>query len=114
MLDVGCGDGEATKAYSQVKNLKTTGIDYSAERLKLARKNYPGIKFIIADLTKKLPPQKYDYIVSQRFLINLESWAQQKQMIAKLLSCLKPKGKLIFVRGQSTGSQEVRRFQGKI
>ena len=30
--------GEATKAYSQVKNLKTTGIDYSAERLKLARK----------------------------------------------------------------------------
>lgn len=113
LLDVGCGDGEATKEYARVKNLRAAGIDYSASRLKLARKNYPGIKFITADLTKKLPPAKYDYIVSQRFLINLESWAQQKQIIVKLKSCLKPRGKLILCEGSQQGTKALDEFRAK-
>lgn len=113
LLDVGCGDGEATKIYSQIKNLKTVGIDYSAARIKSARKNCPGIKFISADLTKKMPPGKYDYIISQRFLINLESWSQQKQVITKLINCLKPKGKLILCEGSLQGTKTLDEFRAK-
>lgn len=113
MLDVGCGEGENTQKFSQIRGIMVTGIDYSQNRLKLARKNCPRIKFITADLTKKLPPTKYDYIVSQRFLINLPNWQQQKQVISHLINSLKPKGKLILCEGSLQGVKKLDDFRAK-
>lgn len=114
LLDVGCGEGRATYTYSQIPGLIVQGIDYANNRLRVARRNYPRIKFITADLTKKLPAAKYDYIVSQRFLINLANWQQQSTVIKRLLKLLLPKGKLILCEGSLQGVKRLNVFRSKL
>lgn len=114
LLDVGCGDGEATAVYAQNRNITATGIDFSAARLKVARHRYPQIKFFYYDLTQKKPRGKYDYIISQRFLINLVTWSQQKKVIKNLIDHLSPRGKLILCEGSLQGAKSLNQFRGKL
>ena len=59
LLDVGCGEGENTRKFSQIKGVKVIGVDYAPNRLKLAKKECPNIKFVQADLTKKLNSARF-------------------------------------------------------
>jgi SAM-dependent methyltransferase len=43
--------------------------------------------------------EDYDFIVSQRFLINLPEWSQQQEVLLDLMSRLKPGGKLLMLEG---------------
>lgn len=113
VLDVGCGDGENTQKFSRIKGITVTGIDYATNRLKLAKDKCPRVKFFTADLTQKLLLEKYDYIVSQRFLINLESWEQQKQVIINLINSLKKHGKLVLCEGSLQGNKTLNQFRAK-
>lgn len=114
LLDVGCGEGDCTFAYSQTKGVKASGIDYANNRLNLARKKYQKIKFYHFDLTKKPSLGKYDYIVSQRFLINLANWKEQKRVIDHLINCLNPGGKLILCEGSLQGVKTLNQFRAKL
>ena len=114
LLDVGCGEGEGSYAYSQVKGINVTGIDYAKNRLNVARKKYKRIKFIHLDVTKKSNLGKYDYIISQRFLINLASWKEQKRVINNLIKNLRPGGKLILSEGSLQGSKKLDQFRTKL
>lgn len=113
LLDVGCGEGENTGKFSQIKGLKITGVDFAQNRIKLARQKCPKVKFIQADLTKKLNLDKFNYIVSQRFLINLPNWSQQQKVIKNLIKCLKPKGKLILCEGSLQGVDSLNKLRKK-
>ncbi|PIP52054.1 hypothetical protein COX09_03660 [Candidatus Beckwithbacteria bacterium CG23_combo_of_CG06-09_8_20_14_all_47_9] len=114
ILDVGCGEGEGTYAYSKIKGVIIEGIDYSETRLKMARKNFPGINFKKIDLLQKYKLNKYDYIISQRCLINLINWTQQKKVIKDLIALLKPNGKLILLEGSKQGVIELNKFRAKL
>jgi ubiquinone/menaquinone biosynthesis C-methylase UbiE len=62
LLDVGCGTGIST---SYFKCRKSTGTDPSANLLKIARKHYPGIKFVKA-YAESLPfnDGEFDIVIS--------------------------------------------------
>ena len=113
LLDVGCGEGENTRKFSQIKGIKIIGVDFAQNRVKLARKECPNVKFIEADLTKPLNLGKFHYIVSQRFLINLPNWNQQKKVIHNLKKHLKPQGKLILCEGSIQGVKSLNDLRGK-
>lgn len=113
LLDVGCGEGENTVKFTQIKGIAVTGIDYAINRINLARKTCPKATFIHADITKKQLKEKYDYIVSQRFLINLPNWKSQKSVIKKLIGHLKPEGKLILCEGSLQGVKKLNQFRAK-
>lgn len=49
ILDLGCGPGQASKIFSNRKYL-VTGIDFSEEMIKLAKKDVPNAKFIQEDM----------------------------------------------------------------
>lgn len=114
ILDIGCGDGENTKKYAKIKGAIITGVDYSPNRIHKAEKENPKIKFLCIDVSKENLPDRYDYIISQRFLINLPNWQQQKQVIKKLINCLNPKGKLILCEGSIQGDQELNQFRAQL
>jgi SAM-dependent methyltransferase len=49
ILDLGCGPGQASKIFCERKYL-VTGLDFSEEMLKIAKKEAPCAKFILEDI----------------------------------------------------------------
>lgn len=49
ILDVGCGNGRLLEVFAG-KRIEYSGIDNSAELIKLAQQNYPKKKFFVADI----------------------------------------------------------------
>jgi ubiquinone/menaquinone biosynthesis C-methylase UbiE len=93
-LDVGCGTGVSTSFFKC-----GVGVDPSEELLKIAKKNYPEIKFIKAN-AEKLPfkDNEFDFVVSitaiQNF-DNIEKGLKEIKRVGKIfvLSFLKKSGR---------------------
>jgi ubiquinone/menaquinone biosynthesis C-methylase UbiE len=51
-LDVGCGAGVPVAQFLVDSGFDVTGIDFSRNMLKLARKNVPKARFILKDMTE--------------------------------------------------------------
>ena len=99
VLDVGCGDGETLLYLTSIHNLEVAwGIDFSANMIAKAQEKYhepTPIFFQIGDI-KALPPipagGAFDIIYTERTLINLSSWEEQRQAIIDIGALLKPGG----------------------
>ncbi|OQX75398.1 MAG: hypothetical protein B6D64_11670 [Bacteroidetes bacterium 4484_276] len=115
ILDAGCGEGEGTFVYASIKGSLIHACDFSDTRLKMAKKRLidrNNVVFKKVDFLKEYElDYDYDYIVSQRFLINLVEWEQQKKVIQDLTSRLNKKGKLILVEGSQNGTDELNQFR---
>jgi SAM-dependent methyltransferase len=63
-------------------------------------------------LQDRLPlDEDYDFIVSQRFLINLMEWGLQEKVLQKLVSLLRPGGRLLILEGSTQGADELNSFR---
>jgi trans-aconitate methyltransferase len=91
-LDVGCGTGQLTAEIAQF-GAEVVGIDSSAEMIAAARKNFPLVKFEVADVTALTYADEFDVVVSNATL----HWVRdQTSAIAR---ALKRGGRLIFEMG---------------
>lgn len=71
ILDLGCGEGTRLNLISDDKK-KAIGIDISETAIELAKKSYPRLKFIVADLEKvPLKDQSFDLVYSAYVLEHL-------------------------------------------
>jgi SAM-dependent methyltransferase len=115
ILDAGCGEGEGTLQYTQIKNTTIHAVDFSETRLIKAKERlaqYPNIKFQQVDfLSEYSLDNDFDYIISQRFLINLMEWNLQKKVIIDLVNHLKPGGKLLMFEGSEDGVNQLNHFR---
>jgi len=100
ILDAGCGEGEGALVYSQIKNTIVHAADFSETRLLKAKERLSHLSniklFQIDFLSDYKIDDDYDFIVSQRFLINLMEWELQKKVILDLTKHLKKGGKFYF------------------
>ena len=107
ILDAGCGEGEGTYIYSQKKNVTVHAADFSETRLLKAKErlsNMSNVELMHIDfLSEYNVDHDYDYIISQRFLINLMEWELQKKVILDLVKHLKKGGKLLMLEGSEDG-----------
>ena len=102
MADIGCGDGQATIQYA-AKVARCIGVERS-ERLRAkaekAAKECGASNLAVQAgdiLDKSLPSGCFDVILTQRVLINLASWEEQKQGILNVHRMLKPGGRYIMI-----------------
>jgi SAM-dependent methyltransferase len=115
ILDVGCGECESTMEYSKIPGVEIIGIDYSNTRLRKAQirlsgtKNVKLLKFNLLDDFQL--DFKFDFIISQRFLINILEWELQKEVILKLKHYLKKGGKMLFLEGSVDGVIQLNKFR---
>ena len=63
VLDVGCADGSFTKRIADESGAETTGLDINEKSIRLARKKFPGIDFVCAELSHLGSDKKFDCIV---------------------------------------------------
>ncbi|HUI93308.1 MAG TPA: class I SAM-dependent methyltransferase [Chitinivibrionales bacterium] len=116
LLDAGCGDGYSTLRIAQkFPNIRFVGVDYSSNMIKAARhsledskNDFFNVKFRIGNVEKLVTifrGNKFDAIITDRCLINLDSAKRQYDAIRQIESLLKPGGHFIaienFINGQN-------------
>ena len=112
LLEVGCGNGYNLFGLAELfPNFKFEGVDYSKEMVKAAQnlnKQHADskISFDVADIlnldASVLDNSIYDFVITDRMLINLNSWDLQQNALQKLVSLLKPNGYLILIENFTT------------
>jgi len=113
VIDIGCGNGYTTRLIAPFVS-EAVGIDYSVEMINRAMATAvasqedlrkPPVTFRICDVLDLTPSTfgLFDLAISERCLINLASWDEQKRAIANIASILKPRGSFIFVEGSRQG-----------
>lgn len=95
VLDIGCGAGQVTDYLTQ-KGIETIGIDFSEELLKIARKNFPSSKFILADVCEYEQKEHVDGIITKDVLFHLPD-ENLIAVLQKFKKLLKPNGNLCII-----------------
>jgi SAM-dependent methyltransferase len=115
ILDAGCGEGEGTLEYAKIQGTSIHGADFSETRLEKAKARLSHLSnvelFQIDFLSDFNLDKDYDYIVSQRFLINLMEWELQKKVILTLTNHLKEGGQLLMLEGSQDGVNQLNFFR---
>jgi ubiquinone/menaquinone biosynthesis C-methylase UbiE len=107
ILDAGCGEGEGTLEYAQIDDVSIHAVDFSETRLSKAKKrltNCSNVSFQQVDfLSNYNLDNDFDFIIAQRFLINLMEWDLQKKVILDLVAHLKEGGRFLMFEGSRDG-----------
>jgi ubiquinone/menaquinone biosynthesis C-methylase UbiE len=115
---VGCGDGYSTINVAQViSNAHFLGIDYAQNMVGNAERNlsrFPNLKdrvsFRAGDVTQLHEIAEvafFDFVISDRCLINLSSIENQSLAISQIARCLKPGGYYIAIENFVEGQQNL-------
>ncbi len=95
ILDVGCGTGQLTSEITHF-GADVVGIDSSPDMIATARKNFPQLRFEVADVTDLLFADEFDVVISNAAL----HWVRdQRAAIASIARALKRGGRLVFEMG---------------
>lgn len=95
ILDLGCGPGQLTAKIAE-SGAEVMGIDRSAEMIAEARRNYPAIKFEVADAADFVLDTKLDAVFSNAVL----HWVTNSDGVARSVAqTLKPGGRFVLEMG---------------
>ena len=107
ILDAGCGEGEGTIVYSAIPGVVVHAADFSETRLAMARKSLTDRGNVLLKqvdfLGEYTCDQDFDFVISQRFLINLMEWPLQQKVLLALMTGLKSGGRLLMLEGSQQG-----------
>ena len=95
VLDVGCGAGQITDYLTQ-KGFEVTGLDFSHELLKIAKRNFPNSKFILADICEYEQNEQVDGIITKDVLFHLSD-ENLVSVLQKFRRMIKPNGNLCII-----------------
>lgn len=111
-LDLGCGDGVNSVVFAaRVQSL--LGVDYSGEMIRRARERIAGggptnmsFRQLPAQELDALEP-RFDLVISQRCLINLDSWESQLAAIQAVHGLLPPGGTFLMLECLDQGLEAI-------
>lgn len=113
VLDVGCGNGGSLMKLAREKHCTGVGVDFSAEMIKLAKQSAAsqGLDKSVEWFQSGVPPVsnewgEFDFVYSQRCLINLENVDQQREAVLSVKDSLKPGGTYIMMECFMEGAEE--------
>jgi SAM-dependent methyltransferase len=109
VLDVGCGNGYTTRRIAPLVR-EVVGIDYSEAMIARARSESGEVATYAVKNVLELGPADFglfDVAITERCLINLDSWAAQQQALANIATVLRPGGRLLFVEGCRQGRERL-------
>ncbi|MFA6424636.1 MAG: class I SAM-dependent methyltransferase [Phycisphaerae bacterium] len=95
LLEIGCGTGHWSRYFSN-KGFDVTGIDISAEMIKIARqKQIPNSRFEIAD-GRNLPFEDESFDVAAAITV-LEFASEPEKIISEMIRCIKKSNSILII-----------------
>ena len=110
VMEFGCGNGITALEMARRFEITVDAYDFSAEMIKAAQQLASSmaistrVAFAVGDITR--PPvieKKFNIVFTERMIINLATWEEQKMAIRTLCGYLKPGGKLLLLENSATG-----------
>ena len=101
ILDVGCGNGYNSIAFIEnIPNIKVVGVDYSKEMIdnailnakNLSTEQQQMLNFEVADALALPYKEEFDFVTTDRCIINLTNIEMQKKAIENCAKALKQGG----------------------
>lgn len=107
VLDIGCGDGEGSLVYAKEASF-LVGVDYAATMIakamvRLADAGISNVRFKQGDIRTFSSEAPFSCVVTERCLINLESWAVQEEALQRIHGLLAPGGRYIMAEATEQG-----------
>jgi trans-aconitate 2-methyltransferase len=91
ILDIGCGTGQLTAEIAR-SGAHVTGLDSSPDMIDQARRNYPGIPFVLADAASFSFAEPFDAVFSNAAL----HWVRDHNAaVGAIARALRPSGRLV-------------------
>ncbi len=118
-LEVGCGNGSASVQIGQMKKLDMTCIDFSPDLIAIAQKQpTKGVKGKIAfkqqDILALEDRGKYSIVFTERCIINLLDWNDQKEALRRMALALKKGGRLVLLEAYKDGNQQLNKAREEV
>jgi ubiquinone/menaquinone biosynthesis C-methylase UbiE len=115
VLDAGCGDGETIFTLAEAFGCELVGRDFADSMIELANARLvgapgPRISFAVGDareVARDFGAAAFDFIMTDRCLINLESEAEQYAAIAGIARALKPGGFYLAIENFVEGNDRL-------
>ncbi len=109
-LEIGCGDGIWIQKLKKKSNFLVS-LDLSKERVKIAKKKNPYVKFVICD-ARNLPFKEniFDAIVALEIIEHLPNYGDHKKFLSEVKRVLTSSGKFLI----STPNRPIYRIYKKL
>jgi len=116
IVDVGCGDGYSTFEYaSRVRNclgLEQSDLLRSRAEERFAQAGVGNTRFMAGDIMDlSSVKDRFDLAITQRVLINLTSWEEQKAAIDNVRSLLRPGGIYVMIENTYEGHDALNEYR---
>lgn len=117
-LEVGCGNGAGSLQIARSKKLSMTCIDFSTDLIELAMQQPKtgvkgSLKFRQQDVLE-LDERGFDVVFTERCIINLLDWNDQKEALRRMAKALKKGGRLLLLEAYKDGLQELNRARQEL
>jgi ubiquinone/menaquinone biosynthesis C-methylase UbiE len=116
-LEVGCGTGDTARLLVRtIPRLDLLAVDGAARMIAAAKSRpYPStrLRFKVCDALQ-LPDGRFDLILTQRCLINLPTWALQKQALDAIAARLVPGGRYVMCEHAQGGLDAINQTRQSI
>jgi 2-polyprenyl-3-methyl-5-hydroxy-6-metoxy-1,4-benzoquinol methylase len=110
VLEIGCGNGLLSIEMAEKLDVSIDAFDFAAEMIADAKERAKSAKlrgtinFDVRDVRDDaMPDGNYDVAITERVVINLLSWEEQADAIAKIVRHLKPGGHFLMCENSATG-----------
>ncbi len=100
ILELGCGNGTLLSEISRrFPDCQLQGVEFSPELTALAQsRNLPNCQVSLGDMRKSRSyPKQVDLIITERSLINLASWDQQRAALEHMMKALSFPGRMVLM-----------------
>lgn len=96
LLDLGCGAGVPFARIFSERGWSVTGVDFSSEMLKLARRHVPAMRTVQSDMRSvEFTSASFDAVSIVYALFHIPS-EEQFQLLGSIYQWLRPGGRLLF------------------
>lgn len=118
-LEVGCGNGSGSLQIARTKKLSMTCIDFSTDLIALAMKQpKSGVKgslrFRQQDVLELDERATFDVVFTERCIINLLDWNDQKEALRRMAKALKKGGRLLLLEAYKDGLEQLNRARHEV
>lgn len=102
ILDLGCGGGAPIGAELLRRGFAVTGVDSAASLIRHAEATLPGGTWVVGDMRRFDPADRFDGIIAWHSFFHLGS-DDQRAMIPRFAGLVRPGGSIMFTSGLKAG-----------